>query len=271
MYWLYKKSKSLVLPDFDYTFANFNEFYELSKVIKIPLLKSAYNIKIKTDNYDALIEFIDRSSEFVFLQIYVEIEESLLKFIKMGRPSVTLLDSKTNWEVFEELVSAHEILFKHGAMKLFYNAIPHTYDDINAGLNEIKVMFPNQEIGEKELAQLFPIDSYIYPRQVLIAYLRLDRWRESKLNKCVDTFGNDLVLYAMRNNCKKIFESKVRYLKTGIGEGLVKQIPVKNLVSMMNLLWYDRRGFKDIGTILYIYERGETINDFVPRKTVSWN
>ncbi len=263
MYWLYKKDKSLVLPIFDYTFGSFKDFYEVSKVIKIPLLKSAYNVKIKTDSYSDLKEFLDRSGEFSFLQIYVQVEESMLRYVKMNNPNVSLIDSKSNWEIFEELVSMNNVLFKHGCMKIFYNAVPHTYEDINAGLSDLKVMFPNTEITEKELSELFPIDTYVYPRQVLIAYLKMDRWRQSKLNKCLEVFGNDLTLYAMRNNCKKIFESKIKYLKTGIGNYLDKLLPSKNIVFMMDLLVYNRRGFKDIYTILSLYERGETINDFI--------
>lgn len=266
MYYLYKRNKSLALPSFNYSFKGFEEFYELAKVIDVPL-EGVYYINIKTDSYKDLIDFLNQVHNFGLLVIYVETTESLLRYIKLKRPNVQILDAKSNWEIYEELITKHEVLFKHNCTKLLYNAIPHTYEDINAALAELKQLFPDREIGEKEIGSLYPIDDNIYPRQVLISFLKMDRYRWSRLDKCLMTFGNDLTLFAMRNNCKKLFESKIKYYKTGEGDYLIKTIPWQNIVQMHRALTYDRKGFMDVRTILELYMKGETVNDYLQERT----
>ena len=270
MYYLYKKSKSVVLPSFNYSFKGFEDFYELARVIDIPL-EGVYYINIKTDSYQDLVDFLNQVNSYGLLVIYVEVSESLLRYIQLKRPNVQILDSKSNWEIYEELITKHEVLFKHNCARLLYYAIPHTYEDINAALAEIKQLYPDMEIGEKEIGSLYPIDTYVYPRQVLISFLRLERWAWSRLDKCLMTFGNDLTLFAMRNNCKKILESKIRYYKTGEGDYLVRTIPWQNIVKMNNLLSYDRKGFMDITTILHLYMKGETINDYFQKDSPTYS
>ena len=270
MYYLYKKSKSVVLPSFNYSFKGFEDFYEIAKVIDVPL-EGMYYINIKTDSYSDLMQFLNQVDSYGLLLIYVEVPESLLKYVQLKRPTVQVIDSKSNWEIFEELITKHEVLFKHNCTKLLYNAIPHTYEDINSALAEIKQLFPDTEIGEKEIGSLYPIDTFIYPRQVLISFLRLERWSWSRLEKCLNTFGNDLTLFAMRNNCKKIFENKLRYYKTGEGDYLTKSIPWQNIVMMHRLLTFERKGFMDVTTILTLYMKGETINDYLQRDIASYS
>lgn len=270
MYYLYKKSKSVVLPNFHYSFKGFEDFYQLASVIDVPL-EGVYYINIKTDSYSDLAHFIDNADSFGMLVIYIESPESLIKYIRLKKPNVRILDSKSNWEIFEELITKHEILFKHKCASVLYYAIPHTYEDINAALAELKMVFPGKEIGVEEISQLYPIDTNTYPRQVLISFLRLERGMWARFEKCVSTFGNDLVLFSMRKANNKFLDDKLRYLKSGEGDYLIKSIPWQNIVKMQNVLMYSRKGFMDIRTLLQLYMRGETVNDYLLNDTAQYS
>lgn len=269
MYYLYKKAKGNSLPNFSYTFKKFEEFYNVANVLTVPLV-GTYNINVKSDSYDDVKQFINISYTYQYLVIYIEVSENLLEYIVMHIPKVQLLDSKSNYELFKELVEKYGILFKKGCLKTLYFAIGHTYEEMTEALEQIKYTFPDvREISDTELNELFVIDKLIYPRSICIAYIRLDRGRKTQLTKCVGYFGNDLVLFAMRKAAKKFLEEKIQYYKTGKGSNLIKTMPMENIIKMNMALMYKRSSFMDIYTIMSLYEKGVYVDDFIQRKTVS--
>lgn len=271
MYYLYKKSKSVALPSFAYTFAKFSDFYAMAEVLTVSLVDS-YFIRIKSDSYKDIMQFIESpNNAYPGLTIYIETTQSLMDYIVLRKPAVSLLSSKSNYETFEDLISRYKILFDRGCVKTLYFAIEHDYTSMVEALELILQTYPDvSPITEKEIANLFIVDKLIYPRNVCIAYLRLDRGRAGQLRKCVDYFGNDLVLYAIRKNLGNFLEEKTKYLKTGKGSGLIKTIPLMNIVKMYNAINFGRGRFKDITTILSLYEKGATIDDTLQKRTVSY-
>lgn len=269
MYYLYKKSKSTELPEFQYIFKKFEDFYEIAKLLEVPLI-GAYYIKIKTDSYKDIINFIDCAEIYSTLVIYIEVSESLLNYITLQKPTVQLLESKSNYEVFKELVSKYGILFKKNCLRTMYFAIGHSYAEMDEALELLQRTFPDvSPITENEISRLFVVDNTIYPRSVCIMFIRLDRGRYSNLNKCIEYFGNDMVLYSMRKTARKFLEEKINYLKTGRGSKLIALLPYLNIVRLCNALDYSRGRFMDIRTILTLYEEGVYVNDTLQERTFS--
>lgn len=269
MYYLYKKSKSTELPDFSYSFGSFEEFYEVAKLLEV-LVVGSYYIRVKTDSYADIMNFIEVSDSYPMLVVYVEISETLLNYILLQKPNASMLESKSNYAVFEELISNYGILFDKGCVEKLYFAIGHSYSEMNEALDLILQTYPDKRlIGKEEIQKLFVLDTLTYPRSVLIQYLRMDRGRRRSLKKSIDYFGNDIVFYSMRKQALKFLEDKINYLQSGMGNGLIKSIPVMNIVRMVNCLSYSNSKFRDISTILDLYEKGETINDTLQERTLS--
>lgn len=270
MYYLYKKTKGATLPNFTYTFGKFEDFYEVAKILEVPFVDSYY-IRVKSDSYKDIMQFINTNENYKHLVVYIEVSESLLNYIRLQKPGVCLLESKSNYDIFKELVSKYNILFAKNCVRLMYFAIEHNYSDMCEALELLKATYPDKApITEKEISSLFIVDNLIYPRSVCIMWLRLDRGRKGNLKKCIDYFGNDLVLFSMRKNVKSFLDEKVKYLKTGNGSGLIKTIPTNNIIRLYRALWLERRGFMDITEILSLYEKGVTVNDYLQERSVSF-
>lgn len=270
MYYLYKKSKSVALPRFTYTFAKFEDFYQTAKVLTASLVDT-YSIRIKSDSYKDIVQFISSGQDYPWMTIYIETTQSIMDYVSLTKPNVSMLSAKSNWDTFTDLISRYGILFDRGCIQILYRAIDHEYDSMIEALELIKQEYPNKKITEKEVSSLFVVDNLIYPRSVCISYLRMDRWRRSRAVKCVDYFGNDLVLYSIRKNVVGFLNEKINYLKTGKGSALIKQIPVYNIIRLYNALHAGRVGFKDILVILDLYEKGETVNDTLQERTLSYS
>lgn len=269
MYYLYKKSKSVALPKFTYIFKKFSEFYDIADVLTIGLV-SNYTICIKSESYNDIMEFLSMESKYTWLDIYIETSQSLIDYILLRKPTVRLLTSKSNYETFEELIARYNILFDKGCIRILYSAIEHDYNSMVEALDLVVKEYPDKKpVTKDDLNKLFVIENIIYPRTICILYLRLDRWRYPRAVRCVEYFGNDLVFYAMRKNVKKFLEEKIAYLKTGKGSGLIKTIPVNNIVRLYHALHYGCGNSKDILTILSLYEKGVTINDIVQERALS--
>jgi hypothetical protein len=152
-----------------------------------------------------------------------------------------------------------------------YFAIGHSYGEMDEALELLQRTFPDvSPITENEISRLFVVDNISYPRSVVIMFLRLDRGRYTNLNKCIDYFGNDMVLYSMRKTARKFLDEKTKYLKTGQGSKLITLLPYMNIVRLCYALDYGRERFMDIRTILSLYEKGEYIYDTLQRRTVSY-
>jgi hypothetical protein len=269
VYYLYKKSKSVELPEFRYNFKEFKDFYEIAKLLEVPLI-GAYYIRIKSESYKDIIQFINTAESYSTLIIYIEVSDSLLNYICLQKPSVQLLESKSNFEVFKELVSKYKILFNKNCIKTMYFAIGHSYAEMDEALELLQRTFPDvSPITDNEISKLFVVDNLIYPRNVCIAFIRLDRGRWGQLSKCIDYFGNDLVLYSMRKTARNFLNEKIKYYKTGHGTRLIQLLPYKNIVRLCCALDYKRGNFMDIRTILTLYEKGEYIYDTLQKRALS--
>ena len=267
MYYLYKRSKKATLPAFDYTFNNFRDFYVVANILSIPW-RGAYYIRVKCDDVKDILEFMKIKEQYSVLEIYIEVNDSLLQYVQLRLPGISLLNVEPDFEVFKRLIEKHNILFDKNCHKKVYFSIEHSYAEMDEALSLIKATFPDKRIiTEKEITQLFVIDNLVYPRSVCIAYLRLEYGRLNRLRKCVETFGNDLCFYAMRKTARNLLKDKIKYLRSGSGPYIVKVIPVDNIVRMLRCLDYNRERFLEVETILKLYEKGGTIDDIVQKRT----
>ena len=270
MYYLYKKSKSNTLPEFKYSFKKFDDFYAIAHLLEVPVVGNYY-IRIQSDSYKDIMNFINISESYGTLIIYIEVSPTLLDYVCLQKPTASLIESKSNFDTFKELISKYGILFKKNCVKTMYFAIDHDYASMDEALELLQRTFPDvKEISENEISQLFVIDRLVYPRNVLIAYARMMPGRAIQLTKCINHFGNDMVLWSMRKAARNLLKDKIQYLKTGQGSGLMKYLPTENLIRLNNALDYNRCDFMDIRTILSLYEKGETINDYLQKRTLSF-
>lgn len=267
MHYVYKKSKSATLPKFSYVFQKFSDFYELAATLTMSLV-DYYYIQIKTDIFEEVNQFLKVADQYQNMVIYIEVSETLMDYLTLRRPQLSVLDSKNNFEIFEELVSKYEVLFEPKVMSSLYWAIGHSYSEMSEAMELLRETYGTKHpVSEDDLSKLFVIDRLVYPRRVLIMYLCMYRGRQSNLKKCIDHFGNNMVLYSMRKSARGFFKEKLKYLKTGKGNKLIQLLPINNLIWAMRILDYERRGFMDIYTLMDLYEKGVTVNDIISERT----
>ena len=262
MLYLYVKTKKTVLPNINFSFRNLDDFREIVKSLTYTFT-GPYTIKMKELSKEDIIELVKTSDMYEHVNIYIEVNESLLKYIKGYYPSVKTIDSVSYYELYEKLISKYNLLLEPGGLKFLYSVIEKDYDAMEEFISALKAEYGNNPVSIKTLKDNYILEDYTYPRTALISYLRMERWRESRLKKSIKQFGNNLVLYSMRKNIRKIFDDKLTYLTTGDGAGYIKYIPTNNIIAMLNALDYSRGTFKDIFLILKLYEKGLTINDIL--------
>ena len=177
---------------------------------------------------------------------------------------IIVSDKVSYYQMFKELLSKRDILIDKQALNVLYSSVEHTHEDLSKTVDVLYDNFgSNNNITEKMLSELFVLNKIVYPRQVLIAYLRLDRWRSVKLRTCLESMDNDVVLGAMIKNIKALFDSKVVYFKTGKANELVKSLNTFNINLMYRVLVLERNGMKDVKLLLSMYERGLSCNDII--------
>lgn len=263
MYYVYSKSGKVTLPRFNYTLNSFEKFYELSGVLTKPLL-GRYVIRIQTKDTKDIIQFVRSYENYKHLDVYIEVDADVLNYVNLHLPEVSKLDSKNSYEIYAELVTEFGILFAPGCAKVLFYAIPKDYDSMYEALLLIKREYGSMEVKQSDIEKLFMLENITYPRQVCVQYLLCSRWRKKTLERALNVFGNDITFYSIRKHARQFLKDKISYLRTGNGNDLIKKIPVYNIVRLLNVLEYSNSGsFKDISVLLALYEKGETINDYL--------
>lgn len=268
MYYVYKKMRGTVLPNFNYIFNKFSDFYPIANVLTAPVI-GEYNICVKSDVYKDILEFIKMSGNYAGIKVWIEVSASTYDYIMLYNPTVSFLGSESSYDMYKRLVKKYNLLFDSDSIKVLYYNTPHTYEDLDEALQLIKQTYPNAGIITTDLIrQLFIIDDAVYPYQVLTMFLLMKRWRWARFEKCYERFGNDLMYYSVRKQARKICNNKLTYLKTGNGQDFIKKIPILNVIRLLNIFDYSENKLRDIRTVFCMYEKGAILDDTMEKRTV---
>ena len=267
MYYLYSSKDKSKITRCDYTLKSMEEFYDIIRVLTHKLT-GPYTVCVKTNKYDEVEQFIKMSDNYKHLIVYIEVTPETLEYLQARQPNASLLSSENIYETWTELIQRYNLILDKGCIKNLFFSIKHDYDTMSEVVLELKNAYGNQVVNMDMIKKVISIDDLVYPRSVLIAFLRLERSRNKKLRLCLNNFNSSLVYNSMKKNCLKLLEQKHAYYKTGKGSDLIKTIPYDNLLKMHYAFVTNPRSFNDAELLLKMYERGEYINDYLQEDTI---
>lgn len=259
------KKKTKIPEDLDFIFNDFKAFYEVTATLTVKF-DGRFRIGVKTEIYEDIMKFINKADSYQHLSVFIYTSAELVDYISMYNIGLPVQSQIAPIDTLKEVISRESVLLDKGVIYLLYNAIEHDPDSIEDAVQLLLKEFGKQTlITEKMLSTVLVINKIVYPRQVLLAYLWMDRYRNSKLRKSIDYFGKDVVLGAMIKNLKSLLEEKARLYKTGIGSNLIKSISSRNLSLLYQLLVLNRQGVADVEILLNMYEKGLNSYDFIKK------
>lgn len=262
MYRITQEKKLQLNMDFDYEFKDFDTFYKIAGVLTVSF-KGKYVIAIHVDNLKDVRDFIKREHEYAHLMIYIILPASSIERLVLEYPNIAVMEDIKPYDVFNELIGKKGLLFDKGVRQTLYASIDHTDEAMESAISTIFNEYGNNaSISEGMVAKLFVLNKTVYPRTVLLSYLNMDRWRDTKLRKCLETVGNDVALGACVKNVNKFMDDKITYFKTGKGNYITKSMNTDRLNWMYQVLVIDRGNIKDLTLLFAMYERGIR-NDFI--------
>ena len=145
----------------------------------------------------------------------------------------------------------YNLLIDKKAVSVLYSAIEHTYEEMDTALKHIKDEYGSyNRITESMITRLFVVNKFTYPRNVLISYLLMERYRRSKLEQCIKNVGENIALRACIKNVKILFNEKVTYYQTGNGSKLIRMIDSRRLNLMYRVLVTERNNLNDLSMLL---------------------
>ena len=265
MYQIIPMRKGSISDDLDFIFADFKSFYEVANSITVKF-ESKYKVGIKSDNYKDIKEFITKADNYSHLSVFLYIPPELVDYISLYNSDANVASEIRPIDTLKELASKESLLFAKGVIYKLYNSILHDNDSLEEAIQILLKEFGRQnEITEQMLSTVFAVNNLVYPRQVLLAYLWMDRYRESKLKSCLSYFGNDICIGAMIKNLNQLMQDKAKLYSTGTGSQLVKTISSTNLLQMYKVLVIERKKFSDITILLHLYEKGLSTYDYIKK------
>ena len=267
MYYLYDTSSKSKVPLADYYFTTFNDFYNISSLLTRKIT-GEYIINITSNKSADVIEFINNPDVHKHVIVYISLDSSLLSYILSIKPGANTLTSVDPYTIWTDAIQKMNLHFDSGCVKKLYWNVKHDYGIMLDALTQLKEAYGTQIIKMDMISKVIPIDEIVYPRSVMYSYIKLDRYRNTKLKKSLDVFGNDIVFYSMRKNIDKIIDQKIEYYKSGLGTEFLKSLPFENMLKLKYAFISAPRSFNDITVLLKLYEKGEYLDDYLQETTI---
>jgi hypothetical protein len=267
VYYLYNSKDKSKIRKCDYTLKSMEEFYNLSKVLTHKLT-GPYVLCIKETDYKEIEMFIKSSDNYKHLIIYIEVTPEALEYLQARNPDAQLLDSENLYETWTGLIQRYNLILAKGCSKALFYSIKHEYEIMSDIVLELKQTYGNKEIDMNMVKKVISIDDLVYPRSVLISYIRMDRSRHKKLKLCMNNFNKGIIYNSMRKNCIELVKQKNAYYKTGKGSDLIKTLPYENLLKLYYAFITNPRNIIEPEILLSLYERGEYLNDYLQKTTI---
>lgn len=246
------------LSVYSYIVESLSDFYELVEVISVPI-KGKYNILLYSNDAPGLLNLYKVSDSYKHMNITVAIKDkNVISKLKLSLPNAEIGTQHSLYEQMLELVKQKNLVIETTALSKLYGSVNTSFEEIEDALNKLEEAYGKYNlISVSDLAKIIVIREVTYPRQVMMAYLRQERYRTNTLTKSIKDFGDKMVFYAIRKNIDKIREEKLEFIRSGKGSKSIANIPLNNIMLMYYIFVINGLGLpKDPTIALYAYEKG---------------
>lgn len=229
--------------------------------ITLPLF-GVYKVGIKSNSIDGYFTFLRAADKFKQVNIYVIMDEEVISYIVAVRPDTNVGKDRSPYIVLQELIQGRGILFDKYQISRLYSAVGHEVSDMVEALDEIQSEYPKGTLITKErLDKLFLIEDIVYPRNVLVAFLKMDRNRYKLLSMCEKSMDANVIVGATVKQIKNLVAEKAKYFVTGECSHTVKVVNTQNLLLLYKIFITERGGINDPFTLYKLYEGGVSALD----------
>lgn len=250
--------------DYDYVVSSLTDLDERMKTIYKPIL-GTYAIGLYLDNITDIKFLLNNKSKYNHINLHLTLTENIYKKISLAMPGIIQEERRSMFDYLVDGIAKRNLLIKKNIVYTIYSSIGKSYEEIDDLLDLLSKSFgPFMQINEKDISKYLVINNIVYPRTVLINYINLERYRKSKLQKCLSDISHDIVLASMVKQVKKLHEQKVKYLNSGLGNKFIRNLNTRNLNLMYYILVVSKPyNLNDVTILLELYERGLNINDLL--------
>lgn len=264
-----KLTKKADFSIYDYVFKKFDDFYDLNTFIKFPLF-GVYSIAVVTSQIPDIIEFIRNEEKYIHLDITLFVEEAQIERLAIKLPDINISGSSGEYDTWLQMISDRELLFDDYMTYKLYSSIEHNTAAMLDALDLLKAEYKNGEkITRERLDRLFVINDIIYPRQVLIKFINMEKTRWKLLDMCMKQMDGGLIVGATVNNIRKMIEGKANYFNSGDSKEYMRRINTANLLIAYKVFCTERNNVDDPFILYKFYENGLSVGEIKGGSNVS--
>lgn len=266
MYKLIASKSGRINVDFHYMFKGFEKFHEIMDLVTYPI-SGRYIVRVDSDEVAEIMKFVDSASQYEMFDTYIFAPAAAVEYVAQRRTDVALQENTKMIDVFRGLISKYGLLFGKGVVYTLYNSIAHEPAEMEEALGLLLQEYGRDAvITEQMVAKHFLVNKLVYPRDVLNAFIWHDRWRWSKLEKCVAVMGNAIVKGAIVNNLKSIIKEKNVFFTTGKCSKYIRSLDTELVMRLYCAFVTDARQFQDVYILFWLYERGLNVYDLLQQE-----
>lgn len=246
--------------EYDYSVKSIDELTILLHNIYKPILSPSYKISLSLSALADIKFILNNQQRYDHIELYLILTEGTFRYISLAMPGVVKSVNKTSYDYFIDGIAKRHLIIRKNDLNILYHSIIHSYEEIDYILDLLYNKFGSfTEISKNDMSKYIVLNDIVYPRQVLIAYINLYRFRSSMLYRCLNCMNENIVMASMVKALKQFHTKKCEYLKTGLCSNFIKTLNTRNLNYLYYLFIVKKPyHFNDVTVLLSLYERGIT-------------
>lgn len=204
---IFEYTRDVRIQDSDYVIDKTEKYKSLLPYLKRKI-QGDWNISIVEPPLTFVRELYDEQLVPEYVNVYVYMDKTVLGQLLAERPQL-VIKRKTAYEKYLDLIADMKIMIEPKAARELYRRVGASKDKLPGYL---------QELANKGTVTLQSVKNTVaderktYASEVVIAFLRRDRWRWKKYDKLVSELGREYTFYAIRKFLGKLLKEKEKYL-----------------------------------------------------------
>lgn len=243
--------KDMTYTGYDSVYEDAKEFSEVLPYL-MPRLEGEWHILVLEPKLDFVRSCLDTGLIPSYVSLTLAIEPSQLEQLYLERPKL-MEQEKSPWQSYMELLAHFPNQMEDKAMRELYYRVGPSEDKLAEALEQLKSM---PYVTVKEIDKRWAPVERVYASQVVRTFLTGKRsvaWTQVRILE--GEIGMTVAFYAMRKAVRRLFNSKVKYLKNQpVKESYISKVSIYD-ITLLYWLFEEATDPNQLYPILYMFER----------------
>lgn len=241
--------KDVKFPDGDYVFDKMEHFLPLLDVLT-PKFSGRWSIVLVDIKLREVKQIVDSIMLPDYIDLTIMLSKAKLDAVTLDYPNLAPKAQSVK-DTYLGMITNLKHLIDKKAMWNLYKAIGPHVGLLQEALDKLDAECAGTTITDKQVRQTYLVQHRVYASDVLIAFLRKDRYRWNKYTTLVNDLGEDYAYNALYKQARTLLLDKQKYLTNNDTKNRAVEDVDAPLICYTYVLFANSRSSKNLQGIMH--------------------